>query len=140
ILCYLKVTAHLTGDAKYEAKYRELIEKHHYLLNTVWQKVADPWYIVNHSDDQMAFMMYYALMRLERDPATRRVLLQSMERSWKIERPEASPFFDFVCGATTDRPCDVEAAVATLQDWPWELIDWQVSNLQRADVTFRSIN
>ncbi|HZP84017.1 MAG TPA: hypothetical protein VFB21_20420, partial [Chthonomonadaceae bacterium] len=140
ILCFLKVAAHITGDAKYEAKYRELIEKHHYLLNTVTQKVAEPWYIVNHSDDQMAFMIYYALMSLERDPARRLILLQSMERSWKIELPEASPFFNFVYGATTGRPCDVEASVATLQDWPWELIDWQVRNTQRVDVAFRSVN
>ena len=63
-----------------------------------------------------------------------------MERSWKIERPEASPFFNFVYGATTSRPCDLEASVATLRDWPWELIDWQVRNTQRTDIAFRAVN
>jgi hypothetical protein len=139
ILAYLKIAAHLTGDPKYEAKYQELITKDHYLLNTVTEKVAGPWYRVNHSDDQMAFMMYYALMELEKDPAYRLILLQSMDRSWHIEQPEHSPFFNFVYGATTGRPCDVEESVATLQDWPWELIDWQASTAQRADVTLRSI-
>jgi hypothetical protein len=139
ILAYLKIADHICGDPKYRAKYMELIQKHHYLLNTVYEKVAEPWYGVNHSDDQMAFMMYYALMTLEKDSDIRRVLLQSMERSWKVERPEHSPFFNFVYGVTTGHACDVEASVATLQDWPWELIDWQVDNSRRMDVTFRSV-
>lgn len=138
ILAYLRVAEHVCGDAKYGAKFRELAQKHHYLLNTVYQKVAEPWYGVNHSDDQMAFMMYYCWGRLEKDPAVRRILIQSLERSWKIERPEASPFFNFVYGAITGRPCDIEASWTTLQDWPWELIDWEVRNTQRTDVTLRS--
>jgi hypothetical protein len=135
ILCFLKVAEHICGDAKYGAKYRELIEKHHYLLNLVEQKIAHPWFLVNHSDDQMAFMVYYCLLSLEKDPDTRRVLLQSMERSWKMERAEASPFFNFVYGTVTGSRCDVEASVSTLQDWPWELIDWEMRGTHRADVT-----
>jgi hypothetical protein len=135
ILSYLKIAEHLCGHARYREKYRELIEKHHYLLNTVTQKVAEPWWGVNHSDDEMAFMMYYTLVRLEKDPATRLVLLQSLERSWKIERPEASPFFNFVYGACTGRPCDVEESVTTLRDWPWELIEWETRGTHRHDVT-----
>ena len=134
ILSYLKIAEHLCGHARYREKYRELIESHHYLLNTVTQKVAEPWWKVNHSDDEMAFMMYYTLLRLERDPATRLVLLQSLERSWRIERPERSPFFNFIYGACTGCPCDVEASVATLQEWPWELIDWEARGSHRHDV------
>jgi hypothetical protein len=137
LLCYLKVADHCCGDARFGAKYREMIEKHHYLLNTVMQKVDFSWHETNHSDDQMAFMMYYALLRLEKDPAIRRVLRQSLERSWKIERPEASPFFNFTYGALTGRPADAEASVATLQAWPWELIEWQVRGTHRHDVTVR---
>lgn len=140
ILAFLKVAHHITGDAKYQAEYRRLIEQHHYLLNTVTQKVAEPWHQVNHSDDQMAFMVYYCLLNLEKDPATRLVLLQSMDRSWKAERPEESPFFNFVYGATTGGPCDVEASVAALQDWPWELIEWQSRGSHRHDVRVLSWN
>lgn len=138
ILSYLKVAEHITGHRRYAEKYRELIDKHHYLLNAVRQKVAEPWDGVNHSDDQMAFMMYYAYMRLERDPDTRRVLLQSIERSWNIERPEASPFFNFVYGASTGRPCDVEAAVSELREWPWELVEWSARGSHRHDVQPRT--
>jgi hypothetical protein len=135
ILAYLKVAEQICEEPRYAAAARELIERHHYLLNTVTQKVAEPWHEVNHSDDQMAFMMYYALLGRERDPDRRRILLESLERSWRIERPEASPFFNFTYGALTGRPCEAEASVATLQEWPWELIDWQARGCHRHDVT-----
>jgi hypothetical protein len=140
MLSYLKVAEHICGHERYRAKYRELIEEHHYLLNTVTQKVAEPWDNVNHSDDQMAFMQYYCILRLEKDPATRLVLLQSIERSWQIERPEASPFFNFVYGASTGRPCDAEAALSELKEWPWELVEWQMRGSHRHDVTLRTNN
>jgi hypothetical protein len=134
ILAYLKLAEQICGHDRYRAAYRALIREHHYLLNTVTQKVAEPWWSVNHSDDQLAFLMYYVLLQRERDPATRLVLLQSLERTWKVERPEANPFFNFVFGACTGRFCDVEASVVTLQDWPWELIEWEMRGTHRHDV------
>lgn len=134
MLAYLKIASHICGHERYAAKYRELVEKHHYLLNAVSQKVAVPWWDVNHSDDQMAFLMLYSILRLERDPGHRRLLLQSLERSWRIERPEGSPFFNFVYGAITGRPCDREAAIQALQDWPWELVEWETRGSHRHDV------
>ena len=140
ILAFLKVADHIVGGTKYDKAYRELIEKHHYLLNTVRQKVTGPWWKVNHSDDEMAFMMYWCLLRLEKDSDTRRVLLLSLERSWRAERREASPFFNFIYGSLTGAPCDVEASVAELQAWPWELVEWETRGTHRSDVTVRSIN
>ena len=135
ILCYLRVAHHVTGDGKYEDHSRRLMREHHYLLNTVRQKVAVNWWSVNHSDDQMAFMLYYTLLRLEKSPEVRRILIQSLHRSWRIERPEASPFFNFVYASLTGEPCDAEAAAETLRDWPWELVEWQVRASHRHDVT-----
>jgi hypothetical protein len=138
MLSYLKVADHICGDARFRQKYRELIDKHHYLLNTVMQKIAFEWDNTNHSDDQMAFMQYWCILRLEKDPAVRRVLLQSIERSWRIDRPEASPFFNFVYGTATGAPCDVEAAAETLREWPWELVEWQMRGSHRHDVQVRT--
>ncbi len=134
MLAYLKVAHHITGHARFQEEARTLTQKHHYLLNTVTQKLAEPWWDVNHSDDEMAFMMLYAILRVEKDPDSRRVLLQSLERSWRVERPEASPFFNFVYGAHSGRPYDGEAAVTTLRDWPWELIEWETRGTHRHDV------
>ncbi len=48
---------------------QELIEKHAYATNTVQQKQVWPPYFVNHSDDELAFLSYYPLLMLEREPA-----------------------------------------------------------------------
>lgn len=135
ILTFLKVAEYICKDAKYTEKYNELVTKHHYLLNTVNQKIVGEWFLINHSDDEMAFMMYYVLMDLEREPTHRRILLQSLERSWRVERPEFSPLFNFIYGAMTGSPADLEASVATLQDWPWEMVDWEMRGTHRSDVT-----
>jgi hypothetical protein len=134
ILSHLKVAYHITGDPKYQQAYEELIKKHHYLLNAVTQKMLPPYY-VNHSDDQLAFLCYYPLLLYEKNPEYRRLWLMSLERSWQIERAERSPLFNFIYGAVTGKPCDVEAAVRTLQEWPLDQRNWECRNSHRLDIT-----
>lgn len=138
ILTFLTVAEHITGGRKYRATRDELIREHHYLLNTVHTKPGIDWWQVNHSDDQLAFLMYHAILTVEQDPDVRRVLLQALERSWRFERPERSPFFNFVYGGLTGRPCDVDEARAWLLDYPWELVTWEVRNAHRQDVSLRT--
>lgn len=145
MLAYLKVAEHITGDRKYPKAADELIQKHHFLLNTLLNRRGriGQWQSINHSDDEMLYMMYYALLRLEKDPDRRRILLQSIARTWEDSpdeqsvRREHSPLYNFIYGATTGRRCDVDEAVETLRDWPWDLADWTVKNSQRHDVTLK---
>lgn len=138
MLAFLGLAEHFTGEPKYLARRDRLIREHHYLLNTLQTKPGIDWWRVNHSDDQMAFMTYHAILSVERDPEVRRVLLLALDRSWRAERPERSPFFNFVYGGLTGRPCDVDEAKAWLQEYPWELVTWPVRNSQRRDVTLRT--
>ncbi|MCL6533264.1 MAG: hypothetical protein K6U12_08335 [Armatimonadetes bacterium] len=134
ILSHLKVAYHITGDAKYQQAYESLIQKHHYLINAITQKMLAPFEI-NHSDDELAFLCYYPFLLYEQDPTYRRMWLMSLERSWQIERPERSPLFNFIYGAITGKPCDVENAVRTLQEWPLDLRNWECRNSHRLDIT-----
>jgi hypothetical protein len=146
ILAYLKIAEHVTGDPKYAKAGEELIRKHHYLLNTLLLRRGQTgqWPGINHSDDEMLYLMYYALLRLETDPDRRRILLQSIARTWEDSaeeqsvRREHSPLYNFIYGATTGRRCDVGEAVATLRDWPWDLTDWTVRNSHRHDVRIKT--
>ncbi len=90
---------------------------------------------INHSDDELAFLCYYPFLLYEQDPTYRRMWLMSLERSWQIERPERSPLFNFIYGAITGKPCDVENAVRTLQEWPLDLRNWECRNSHRLDIT-----
>ncbi|HEV3443241.1 MAG TPA: hypothetical protein VG099_01305 [Gemmataceae bacterium] len=142
ILAYLKIAEHVTGDPKYARASNELIQKHHYLLNTllIRRGRSGHWRGINHSDDEMLYLMYYALLRLDKDPDRRRILLESIARTWEGTaeeqsiRQEHSPLYNFIYGATTGRGCDVEESVQTLRDWPWDLTDWTAHNSHRHDV------
>ena len=151
LLSHLKVADHITGESRYRNSAGELIERHGYAINTVWQKHIWPP-VVNHSDDQLAFLCYYPLLRYERDPALRKIYLASLERSWRIERPEESPLFDFIYAAchqandwpdTVKRPVearvdpktyDRDLCLGWFRDVPADLIDWAVKNSDRQDL------
>ncbi len=143
ILCYLKVAHHICGDAKYQAAYDDLVEKHHYLTNTLLYRRGLTWPQINHSDDELAYVSYYPLIRLEKDPARRRILLQSLARTWEDHpteqtlRAERSPFYNFAYGGLSGNPCDSESAIITLQDWPWDPTDWRMTNRHRLDLTLK---
>jgi hypothetical protein len=150
ILSHLKVAEHITGIPGYAAAARQLIEQHGYALNTVWQKAVWPPRI-NHSDDQLAFLSYYPLLIYERDPKLREIYQVSLERSWQIERPEKSPFFNLIYAACRQantwkepgqRPdsagvdsnlYDGHICLEWFRDVPQDLIDWTVKNSDRQD-------
>jgi len=137
ILSHLRVAVHITGERRYEQAAQSLIEEHHYALNTIKQKILPgdfPGAEDNHSDDELAFLAYYGLLAYETDPELRAIYLTSIERSWQIERAEKCPLWNFIYGAVTGRPCDVEAAVESLHEIPLDLVRWQVRNSRRTDI------
>ncbi|MHB1456317.1 MAG: hypothetical protein ACYC0V_05315 [Armatimonadota bacterium] len=138
LLCYLKVASHICGDKQYSDDYDELIEKHHYLLNVLEYRRDTPWYRINHSDDELAYLSYYPLMMLERNPQRKAILLKELSDTWDSIRHENSPFYSFIYGAITGSPCSVEDSVTTLRDWPWDMVQWETRNSHRHDVTFKT--
>lgn len=139
ILAHLKTAYHIVGDERYQQAYDDLIKRHHYLINAIMQKTLPPLSI-NHSDDELAFYCYYPLMIYENNPVYRRMWMMSFERSWQIERPERSAFFNFIYGAVTGNPCDAEASAQTLQEWPWDTRNWLMRNSHRSDITLDIAN
>jgi len=72
LLSYLKTTYHITGDEKYQKLYLQMAVDNHYALNTIYQREPDPRY-ANHSDDELAALVYANLLRYEKDPALRAI-------------------------------------------------------------------
>jgi hypothetical protein len=152
ILAHLKVADHICGGTKYAEAAKKLIEDHAYAINTVDQKLVWPPEEVNHSDDELSFLAYYPLLWYERDPYLRRIYLASIHRSWLIERPEESPFLNYIYASArqashwpnaVERP--TEALVAPEKydhdqciEWfrlvPQNLIDWTINNSARQDL------
>jgi hypothetical protein len=128
------MTANPQLRSRYAAAYRDLIQTHKYHWLTRNQKVMVPGH-VNHSDDELAFLSYYPLLRYESDAALLDVYRQSLDRSWQIERPERNPLWNviYAVGAAS-ADFDREATVATLRAIPMDLITWTVRNSDRQDV------
>jgi hypothetical protein len=138
ILSHLRVAAHMTNNPQFKARYQraydDLVNTHKYHLLTRNQKVMVPGHI-NHSDDELAFLSYYPLLRYETDLKLLDVYKQSLERSWQIERPERNPLWNVIYAAGTGaREFDRTEALRTLQEIPMDTIGWTVTNSHRQDV------
>lgn len=134
LLAHLKTAYHITGNARYQQAYEELIKKHRYHLLTRNQKINYPTHI-NHSDDELAFLSYYPLLSYEKDAKLREVYLDSLERAWQVERPERNPLWNFIYAAGSGaKVFDREDSIRTLREIPMDQIEWTVTNSHRLDV------
>ncbi len=149
MLSYLAVAAHVTGDPKYTAASRDLIEHHGYAQNAMYPKVQHGPGSGNQSDDEMAFMCYYSLLRYSRDEALEAQIRFSFFRYWANEAPELNPFFNFAyaahnLGASMTitwgtfplSPWDgwLEDSRATLYGFPLDRLNWPHQNSHRLDI------
>jgi hypothetical protein len=149
ILAYLKVAGHVTGDAKYREAYTKLIQQHSYQANLMYPKVMTGPGSGNQSDDEMAFMGYYSLLKYEKDPELRQMFAMSLYRYWKMEEVEMSPLFNFIYAAScrgekywspfgdldlSPRGAWLDDAVDTLIRYPLDRINWAHHNDHRKDI------
>jgi hypothetical protein len=140
ILSHLRVAHHITGDPRYEQAYDELISRHRYHLLARNQKINYPGH-VNHSDDELAFLSYYPLLNYETDPKLRGVYVQSLERSWRVERPERNPLWNFIYAVGSGSlEFDHGESLRTLREIPMDQISWTVTNSHRLDVPMDILN
>ncbi|MCX6620299.1 MAG: hypothetical protein NTY38_04340, partial [Acidobacteria bacterium] len=149
ILSYLKVAGHLTGDARYAKAYDKLVTEHKYATNVMVAKISAGPGSGNQSDDEMAFMSYYDLIKYETNDDLLQKYSYSLANYWNIERPEMNPFFNFVAAASLDgkkfsdafRTQDLTLegewladSVDTLRRLPLDRIDWRHQNSHRKDL------
>ena len=143
ILSYLAVAGHMTGDPKYAAASRELIDKEGYAHNAMYSKVQRGPGTGNQSDNEMAFMDYYDILRYSQDEDLKKMMRTSFYLYWLNVAPEINPFFNFTYAAHNldaipatlkSWPSWDEDAMATLRGFPLDWIEWPLRNSQRLDV------
>lgn len=151
ILSYLKVAEHVSGDRKYRDACDDLVKNHGYAVNAMVPKVQFGYGTGNQSDDEMAFMSFYNLLRYEDDPVLKRSYAFAFYRYWLTEAPELNPLFNFLFAAATQdafpdgggrgrfRTGAVPQSalvdgVDTLVRYPLDRIRWPFRNSHRLDV------
>jgi hypothetical protein len=144
ILSYLAVAAHATGEKRFRDAFQKLAHDQAYLANIVAAKIHAGPSTGNQSDDEMAFMCYFNLLRYGTDPEVRRAATISLRRYWSLEEPEHSPLFNFIFAASYDgigrferrAPTNcVSDGVDFLKRYPLDRCDWGFTNRHRLDVT-----
>lgn len=149
MLSYLSVAYHVTGDAKYRDAFDMLVRDHGYAMNMMTPKVQYGPGSNNQSDDEMAFMSFYDLVKYCHDPVVRDMARFAFSNYWMLEQPELNPFFNFAYagvsvgteykdayGAYDLAPGGawLEQSLKTLERFPLDRIDWRHKNSHRIDL------
>ena len=149
ILSYLTVAEHMTGDAKYTRAIQTLRDQHAFDTNVIYTKLHHGVGSGNHSDDEMAIMCFYNIVRYTKDAALKQRMTYAFYNYMSLEWPEMNPFFNFAYaasgrGATFANafgewkldPWDgwLDDSVDTLKRFPLDRFSWAHKNSHRIDI------
>lgn len=149
MLSYLTVAEHMLGDQKYTDRINELMADHAYDTNAMVTKIQRGPGSGNQSDDEMAFMSYYNLVKYTKIDELKQDMLYSFYSYYLLTEPAMNPFFNFAYAAYGQdakfrNPWGVHPigpwdgwltdSVSTLLDFPLDRFDWAQKNSHRLDI------
>jgi hypothetical protein len=132
ILAGLTLAQYLTGDARFDAAKRYLIEEHHYDENTR-REAEYPIRFGNSDGDEMATYAFFVLLHYETDPALRDVWLDGWRRQYAPLQKHQAAWWDAV-NAVVGEPPALDFALRWLRLAPVDMIRWDVHNSHRHDL------
>jgi hypothetical protein len=147
IIAMLQTAYHFTKKEIYKDKAFELMNKHGYFENLMrpmrelgkapedaddWSKMlSEAW---NHSDDEMYFLGYWGLYRYAFNDSLKTKFKESIIDHWEAERPEKEGAWNIFTALTGVKDFDLAEAIWYLQEYPLDLVNWQVANSHRKDI------
>ncbi len=134
LLAFLDVAYHVSGEQKYRDEFMHLAIDEHYLINAAQHKKDDGH--VCHIDDNLGFLTTATILHIEKDPAIRKYLLMGLRHHWEYERPEHTIFYNLVCSAYSDEPCDLDNAIKELRNYPLDFIRTPIINSKRRGLVY----
>jgi len=137
MLSFLKTAHHITGDPRYEAAYRERVQRG-YAEQMRWYRRWRGGGEINFSDDELAYLSYAPLLRYESDWRLRRIYLDGLRHTWKQVQPTYNPLWNYISaasGAGRFKSRLRKESRRTLERIPLDMITWDVRNSHRRDVT-----
>ncbi|MEY2878036.1 MAG: hypothetical protein RLZZ15_416 [Verrucomicrobiota bacterium] len=135
LLSFLKVAAHVTGDARYETEYRTAAHDLGYAALLL--KLREVRKELNYSDEELAMLPFYTVFRYERDPAMLATYRRALDDWWENIRRELNPPWTFIyLTGRPDAAVDLPGAAWTLYRMPIDLVNWDVRNSHRTDVAW----
>ena len=132
MLNFLKISYYMSGNERYNKKYQDLIENHHFLINAAYHKRADGH--SSHIDDNLAMMNTLSYLLVEKDPAIRQYILMGLASHYEYEKIEGNPYFAFIYKGFTGAPCEVDSCVKALKDYPLDMKNRVMINSKRRNI------
>ena len=142
ILSFLQTAYHFTKDEKYKKGAQKLIKKYGYDENanrpaTVigyveGEDLSDGW---NHSDDEMYFLTIPGFVNYSFSEAQKKSHFETVKSHWEVERSEKNPLWNYLFALSGGKDIDTEASAWWLREFPIDLIDWNIDNSHRKDLT-----
>jgi len=137
ILGHLLATWHMTGDPRFYDAYETLYTVHRYrevsMPHAETVTITDPAFM-NHSDHELAMLAYHTLIRYEPDPERRARFIEGLRFLYDHERGERNPLWAaFVSLLDGPETADLDAAIQSLREIPFDRRDWLVDNSHRKD-------
>ena len=138
LLSFLKTTAHITGDARYETEYRKVAHELKYLdLITRMKEFRTE---MNYSDEQLAMLPFYCVFQYEKDPVLLQAYRRALDDWWENMQREQNPLWTFIyLTGRPDAKVDLPGAVWTLYRMPLDVVFWDVKNSHRADIVWSPV-
>jgi hypothetical protein len=134
LLSFLKTTARITGNPKYETEYKKAaLDMGYAQLSTRYKELRQE---INYSDEELAMLSFYCLFRYEAgEILLRRYCRPALNAWWENIAREENPLWTFIYArAEPDARVDLESAVRTLYRTPLDTIEWTVTNSHRKDI------
>lgn len=133
LLSYLKFTAHITGEQKYEDEYKRLIDEEGYLKNMSQLNRKNPaWEI--YFDILLEAYLFPILIKYEEDPDIKKFYENLMDE-WFVKQIDGkNPLNNFVYSYTRGVTKELNNSIEFLIDTPLDLVDYNIDHTQREDV------
>ncbi len=133
LLSFLRTTAHLTGESRYEAEYRKVaVEMKYAGITARLQELRGE---LNYSDEELAMLPFYLIFRFERDPGLLATYRKALDQWWENIQRENNPLWTFIyLQGRPDARVDLPGSVLTLYRIPMDLVEWRVVNSHRMDI------
>lgn len=134
LLSFLKVTARLTGDAKYLREFDKAAYQMGYL--EIMTKYQERHQEINYSDEELALLSFLPWMRHEKDPKLRAKLEEAFAGWWQNIQREKNPLWNTIREVCYRQPDAARRrdSIATLQRIPMDTIAWRVENSWRSEL------
>lgn len=133
LMSFLRTAEHVTGDAKYGVEMKKVAEDLGYLK--IAGMLKERRQELNYSDEELAMLSFYPLIRYEKNPQYREAILKGMDDWFENERREKNPLWNVIYELGRGENLELrKASVETLERLPLDLRKWRVENSWRKEL------